>query len=183
MLLILAGITMSSLTGENGLLEKIQEAKQRTENAQKNENSILDEYVNNLNTYSSNNPNIQIGNNLNYSEEERVVGKWIDGKNIYAKTITIGTVASGWHNINLDGEYGIIDNSGNTVVDFKCIVLLSNNGDATKYWRNVPSVSGYDGSDAYALNIRFIPERFDLSVGTNMQVHRGHLTIYYTKAI
>ena len=42
MLLILAGITMSSLTGENGLLEKIQEAKQRTENEQKNENIILE---------------------------------------------------------------------------------------------------------------------------------------------
>ena len=44
-LLILAGISIASLTG-NGLFEKAQLAKEKQENAQIKENSILTEYVN-----------------------------------------------------------------------------------------------------------------------------------------
>ena len=43
-LLILAGISVSMLTGQNGILNRAQEAKEETENAQKNEEEVLDNY-------------------------------------------------------------------------------------------------------------------------------------------
>ena len=44
-LLILAGVSIAMLTGENGILTQAQKAKTETENAQANEESILDNYA------------------------------------------------------------------------------------------------------------------------------------------
>lgn len=49
MLLILAGITVKALSGENGIITKAKEAKGKTENAMKEENetlSMIEDYVN-----------------------------------------------------------------------------------------------------------------------------------------
>ena len=43
-LLILAGVTIATLTGDNGILTKAQEAKNKTEQAQKDEEDILNSY-------------------------------------------------------------------------------------------------------------------------------------------
>ena len=48
-LLILAGVSIAMLTGENGILSQAQKAKSETENAAKNEAAILDEYNKYLN--------------------------------------------------------------------------------------------------------------------------------------
>ena len=44
MLLILAGVSIAMLIGENGILSQAQKAKTETENAATNEAAILDEY-------------------------------------------------------------------------------------------------------------------------------------------
>lgn len=49
-LLILAGISIAPLSG-SGLFQKTQEAKNRTENAQRVENNTLQEYENIMNQY------------------------------------------------------------------------------------------------------------------------------------
>ena len=51
-LLILAGITISSLTN-TGLFAKAQEAKEKTQNAEENQAKILNEYEDELNKYIS----------------------------------------------------------------------------------------------------------------------------------
>ena len=48
-LLILAGVSIAMLTGQNGILSQAQKAKTETENAAKNEAAILDEYNKYLN--------------------------------------------------------------------------------------------------------------------------------------
>ena len=48
-LLILAGVSIAMLTGENGILAQAQKAKNETENAATNEVAILDEYNNTIN--------------------------------------------------------------------------------------------------------------------------------------
>lgn len=50
-LLILAGVSISMLTGENGILTQAQRAKNETENAAQNEAAILDDYNNKLNNW------------------------------------------------------------------------------------------------------------------------------------
>ena len=49
-LLILAGVSIAMLTGQNGILTQAQKAKSETENAAKNEAAILDEYNKYLNS-------------------------------------------------------------------------------------------------------------------------------------
>ncbi len=51
-LLILAGVSIAMLTGENGLLTQAQRAKEETENAAANEAAILEEYEEYLNSIS-----------------------------------------------------------------------------------------------------------------------------------
>ena len=48
-LLILAGVSIAMLTGENGILSQAAKAKEETEKAQANEAGILDEYSKFLN--------------------------------------------------------------------------------------------------------------------------------------
>ena len=50
-LLILAGVTIATLTGDNGILTRAQEAKNKTEQAQKDEENILSSYEDKINEY------------------------------------------------------------------------------------------------------------------------------------
>ena len=54
-LLILAGVSIAMLTGENGILTQAQKAKEETEKAQAKEENILANYESVLNTYSREN--------------------------------------------------------------------------------------------------------------------------------
>lgn len=49
-LLILAGISISTLTN-TGIFEKVKEAKKASENAEKEQNQVLDEYEGKINKY------------------------------------------------------------------------------------------------------------------------------------
>lgn len=49
-LLILAGISISTLTN-TGIFEKVKEAKKASENAEKEQNDVLDEYEGKINKY------------------------------------------------------------------------------------------------------------------------------------
>lgn len=48
-LLILAGVTIATLTGENGILTKASEASRETKEAEENENTILQSYLDTIN--------------------------------------------------------------------------------------------------------------------------------------
>lgn len=52
-LLILAGITIVALTGDNGLFARAQQAKETTKNAQEKENFILGSYENEIKNIDS----------------------------------------------------------------------------------------------------------------------------------
>ena len=58
-LLILAGVSISMLTGQNGILNRAVEAKEKTEVAQKDENETLNEYEKTFNKYMSNLPSTE----------------------------------------------------------------------------------------------------------------------------
>ena len=70
-LLILAGVSIAMLTGDNGILTQAQRAKEQTENAAKNEAEILDEYNNILNVETVSIPEgLEIGSIVNYNPSE-----------------------------------------------------------------------------------------------------------------
>ena len=51
-LLILAGVAIATLTGENGILTRAQDAKNKTEQSQKDEENILNSYEDKINEYT-----------------------------------------------------------------------------------------------------------------------------------
>ena len=99
-LLILAGISILTIN-QTRLFKNAKQAKESMINAQNLENRTLSSYENKINTViTGNREQITIDkaeydllkNNINYSEEEKKIGNWIDGKEIYAKTILINTL-------------------------------------------------------------------------------------------
>lgn len=90
-LLILAGISISALT-QTGLFEKVNKAKQKSENAQALENTTLADYENSINEIVTAGSRGNNNNENQYSLEEKEIGTWIDGKKIYRKTLTGSTL-------------------------------------------------------------------------------------------
>lgn len=94
-LILLAGIAIASLDKENGIFAKVKQAKGKTTNAQENENIILGEYENNINSIVGSRDTITISkdeydglkNSNTYSNDELKIGTWIDGKPLYRKVI------------------------------------------------------------------------------------------------
>ena len=70
-LLILAGVSIAMLTGENGILTQAQNAKNKTEEAERNEAGILNEYENKLKLLQKSNKIIQLVKNSKLSEKEK----------------------------------------------------------------------------------------------------------------
>ena len=74
-LLILAGVSIAMLTGENGILSQAKKAKEETEEARKNEENIIENYEGYLNSYSGENTEFidSLGNKVKVPEGFRVI--------------------------------------------------------------------------------------------------------------
>ena len=92
-LLILAGISIAMLTGNNGLLEKAKTAKEETKNAEEQENLILSDYENKIDEVVGSRDETTIKQQNTMSDEEHFTGEYYyNGKPIYAKTIYIASL-------------------------------------------------------------------------------------------
>ena len=91
-LLILAGVSLSILT-QSGLISNANLAKKQTQEAQERENKTLDDYEKIITSAVSGsrdltNEELQKAKEINsLSLEEKVIGKFIDNKTLYQKTI------------------------------------------------------------------------------------------------
>ena len=109
-LLILAGISISALTS-TGLFEKAKEAKQKSENAQEEEHTILENYGDEIDKIVGSRDQVTISkeeyetlkNANSYSTEEKEVGTWIDGSKLYKVSIPCNMQFSGrnWYSFDL----------------------------------------------------------------------------------
>ncbi|MEI3395249.1 MAG: hypothetical protein V8R82_06080 [Clostridia bacterium] len=79
-LLILAGIGIAVLTGENGLFTRAQQAKEKTIEAQKNEESTISEYMDEMDKYIT-----------DYAE-----GKWNSDKKVNSPKLMKGMTGVYW---------------------------------------------------------------------------------------
>ena len=118
-LLILSSVSIATLTNI-GLFEKTKLAKQKSKNAEIKENSTLMDYENNINqTIVGNRDTItinkeeyeQLKNNFKYSEEEKIIGTWVNGKPLYRKVFLLSNPiaypANAWSNMFDVSSYNI----------------------------------------------------------------------------
>ena len=73
MLLILAGVTIAALSGNNGILTRAKEAKEKTEQAQKDEEKTLSDMENLLGSYNFRNINVADTNPAETVPENSVI--------------------------------------------------------------------------------------------------------------
>lgn len=109
-LLILAGISISALT-QTDIFEKVKEAKQKSENAQEEENAILENYGDEIDKIAGSRDQVTISkeeyetlkNANSYSTSEKEVGTWIDGSKLYKVSIPCNMQFSGrnWYSFDL----------------------------------------------------------------------------------
>ena len=124
-LLILAGVSIAMLTGQNGILSQAQKAKSETENAAKNEAAILDEYNKYLNnavgggtTGGGIKPEAEPGHYYEKDTDVTVGGKPV--------TIPGGATVSG-----IDKENKSVDNG---------FVIYITNGEEITDWSNPEAI-------------------------------------------
>ena len=78
-LLILAGVSIAMLTGDNGILTQAQRTKNATEIAAENETEMLDEYNNVLNNYINNDVTVTAKEISNSENKDKYYGAIVDG--------------------------------------------------------------------------------------------------------
>ena len=84
-LLILAGVTIAALSGDNGILKRATEAKEKTEQAQKEEEKTLSNMENILGIYNFKNINIEDSNPAGVVPESSTVVEADTSKGIVIK--------------------------------------------------------------------------------------------------
>ena len=83
-LLILAGVSIATLTGDNGILTRAQEAKNKTEEAQKDEENILSSYEDKINEYAGIDWDTVLANAQKHPEQKAstAIGVGTDGRSV-----------------------------------------------------------------------------------------------------
>ena len=118
-LIILAGVTIGLINGNDGILSKTKLAQGRYQNSANEENEKINTYENEIdkNTIdvaSSRDDTIvlkkdeynKLINANSYSLDEKEIGTWIDGKKLYRKCIIYDpkTITGGWKSLPLPIE-------------------------------------------------------------------------------
>ena len=200
LLLILAGISIQALTNQ-GLFAQTEEAKKRNENAQVKEEETLTNYESTIEKHiSSTREQVtvdkeeyeqlkasvqqlnQIVNSINNysSTEEKVVGKFYDGKILYEKSIPITIPTTSKNGSIADKEIDLSDLNIDVVV-IKEGYFKTNSNNAC-FSLN----SYYECSEKHEIKAFYVGESEKLTIRntcTQYNGANGNITIQYTKKI
>ena len=198
-LLILAGVSIATITGENGILERAKSAKEASENVTNEENSRISQYENEIDNYSTLGRSgenasyeelkarieilekeLQAKNNMNnLSTNETVIGTWIDGKKLYQKTVELDITKA-----NSKSYSHNIENVENIFVDTGNTFFTTNNGGTS----NAFFMAGVSSDSAPTLDGRYLNliQKVDTSyitirVGSSSTNTKAYVTLKYTK--
>ncbi len=174
-LLILAGITLNMVLGENGIINKASMAKQKTNEVQELENKKIEELQDKLNNYgigsSRTEPSATSYNTM--SADEHFTGEYyFNGKPIYAKTIYIDALP----NATLKKYNHNIKNISNIWCDVSKSWITNNNINSFP----IPYTSTYGGTYDMEIN-NITTQTVDLRTGTNRSGFKAYITLNYTK--
>lgn len=185
-LLILAGITISQLSG-SGLFEKAKLAEQKSKDAQEKEEGILGDYENKIGQYvDSTREQITVDKEeyeklkadvqtlkrgINYSDEEVKTNDTWNGKPIYTKTICVDALpntTTTYYAHNIENVDIIWFDASN------CFGIWSNG--------NIASIPFVSTSGETMITIHGANEtQFGITTGMDRSSIAGYITLRYTK--
>ena len=167
-LIILAGVSIAMLVGENGIITQAQKAAQETEQAQVNEKSVLDLYEDYINNATG----------------DVIGGEWNEEKGVNSPELFAGMTAVYWNDageeIELTSESS--EEEWNQWYDYNGLgdgqnkwanaVTKDENGNITGYWVWIPRYaykieSGLFTSTAGTISIKFLQGTSDLDADGN----------------
>ena len=128
-----------------------------------------------VNSIYNNEGNIALKNLFEYSNEESIVGKWIDGKKIYRKVVSFIPTAR-----NYSYNHGI--NDIKDILPMSSAILQRINGQYVPF-----SLYYYPAPDIWGIGCQFIRDKIEIWLGNNMfnqidESGNGVIVIlYYTK--
>ena len=113
-----------------------------------------------------------------YSTKEQVIGKWIDGKPLYGKTITFTSKIS--ENVITSIAHNII-NAKNIFIDFGASFMEANIGTSDYLSYNLPLI-GYTGNLTDKIYCYVTPTNINFYANGNWAENwTKHITLKYTK--
>lgn len=104
-----------------------------------------------------------------YSTEEKVVGKWIDGKPIYEKSYNVGSIAR-----NTRAEV-------DSILSIDKIISCNGGAYSQTYNQKYPMPFVHTNTNAYAIMVYIISGVLYAETGNDMPVSECHITVQYTK--
>lgn len=120
----------------------------------------------------------EVNNKFNYSTSEQVIGKWIDGKPLYRKTITFTTT------IKINETTSIahnIENAKNIFIDFSASFMEANIGESNYMSYGLPLI-GYSGNISDKVYCYVNPTDINFYANGNWGENwTKHITLKYTK--
>lgn len=108
-LLILASVSITMITGENGILSKAKLSKENSNLSEIEEQNRLGQYNESIDKYTTSRGTVTLTdeeyqifkNSTTYSEDEKQIGIWTDGSALYRKTYNNTTTTAsntyGWN--------------------------------------------------------------------------------------
>lgn len=168
------------MTRKSGIIEKAELAKEITQQKQEEENTALTNYETTIDEEMPKNSDMvtitkeeyeSLKNNVNYSEEEQVIGTWMDGKPIYRKIFTTINQTGGEYSQgvtfygkdydlqNLDtlitGKVLTTGNNGVNQETADVWYVRYNNSDAHKETWQINTLARYTGVTRYYIIIEY----------------------------
>ncbi len=110
-LLILAGVTIATLTGNNGILTRAEEAKNKTEEAQKDEENTLNSYEDKINEYAGIDWNTALANAQKHPDQKTstAIGIGTDGRAVNMDLWEYTKLDDGTYVLNSDETMNAIE--------------------------------------------------------------------------
>ena len=138
-ILILSGISLSILTGNNGILSKTQEAKEKTAEAQNIEIISMALYEK------------QIDDNFNSNENKRTLENYISEK-INGTNISVWQKEENFYYVSLSNNKEIYKIDDNIVEKIDIDLFINNKTDLKNFKNSVNSGNNYENKNIYLTN-------------------------------
>ena len=114
-----------------------------------------------------------------YSTTEQKIGKWIDGSDLFEKTVLVNQTMENAGSFYVDA--GIPTNTIDIVVDIEAMGYASSG--TTVYWRNIPKIQDSNSTENATIQVNTDTSRIYIYSrgGNSSNWTVSHVTIRYTK--